>query len=250
MALRFKVKDTRKLETTLRGGSKRVSDALFQVVKDDAHKFAKGLINSVEQDSRFNELRTSDDLRGVLGMPKPAFRQGADTDAEDLIRILKTYEVIGTRNARYKTVRIVFPTLQQLEEKLTRSLSTIQKGVAIPGPQQSWFRWWEFGDRGEITSLTVMRRTIARIARGQSNKSKSRSKLARIISERSRSGSAIQLPNIPAGPGGGVQGRSLIQDKYRNFAKIYPARAGRLVKTWARNNQSLIGRLFSRARIA
>ena len=119
-----------------------------------------------------------------------------------------------------------------------------------PGSQQSWFRWWEYGDRGEITTLTVMRRTIARIARGQSNKSKNRASLSRIISDRSRSGHAIQLRKIPAGPGGGVIGRGLIQDKYTNFGKIYPARVGRLVKAWTKANQSLIRRLFSRIRVA
>lgn len=234
MALRFKVKDTRKLETTLRGGSKRVSDALFQVVKDDAHKFAKGLINSVEQDSRFNELRTSDDLRGVLGMPKPAFRQGADTDAEDLIRILKTYEVIGTRNARYKTVRIVFPTLQQLEEKLTRSLSTIQKGVAIPGPQQSWFRWWEFGDQGEIDTLTVFKRTVSAVA---SRRGTSRITLNQLIENRSRSGQAIQLIGRLGGANSGIVGRGLIGKVYEDFGRILPAQVSNVLRKFVRNNR-------------
>ena len=89
MALRFKLKDTRRLETTLRGGSKQFTDALFKVVVDDAHKFAAGLVKSIQQDSRYNELVNDGDLRGVLGMPKQAYRQGGDTDAEDLIRMLR-----------------------------------------------------------------------------------------------------------------------------------------------------------------
>jgi hypothetical protein len=253
MAVRIKLQRgaLRKLEASLRAGGRALTEQLHKVLIDDVHKWAKGIIRAIESDSRFNELRTSEDLRGVLGMPLKRFRKGGDTDADDLIKLLHTYRVTSSATLLSKKINVVFPTIKNLEEELVRSLSTIDdKGVVTAGPRKSWFSWWEFGDRGEITSLTVLRRTVGKLAAAKgSGQTKGRSNLLRLIRDRSRSGAALQIAGIPANASSRVEARGLVGEKYRNFAKIFPARMGKTMRNYVRRNKTKVVRLFTRARI-
>jgi len=248
MALRFKIQrgNFKKLEGAIRSGGQGLSKELKIVIKKDMNKWAKGLIKAVQSDPRFTELTSDPDLRGKLGMPKQSFRKGSDTDAEDLIKLLNTFRITETRSGRARTLKVLFPSIDKLEENLTRNLSKIRGGKVTSGPTQSWFRWWEFGDRGEITSLTVLRKTISKIA-SRSGRGINRARLNNLITNRSRSGSAVQL-RLPKSAGGGIAGRGLISNKYRNFRKIFPARIGKVVKGFVRSNNVRIAKLFTTTR--
>jgi len=250
LKIRLRPGTLRRLEASIRGGAKAVSNQLFQVITAESNKWAQSLIKAIESDSRFSELKSDDDLRGQLGMARTQFKKGGDTDAEDLITLLRGYSVKSSTTGRSKKLNIKFPSLSILEQRLVRSLSSISdKGAVSSGPLQSWFRWWEFGDQGEITSLTVLRRTIGKLKQAQGRgQSKSRSALAKLISRKSRSGTALQITSLPADGTSHISGRGLISDKYRKFAKIFPARLGKKVKAYQRNNRTRIQKLFAQAR--
>ncbi len=252
MVLKIKLRrgTIQKLEASIRGGAQAVSKQLHRVIRDETIKWAKGLIRAIETDSRFTELKSDTDLRGVLGMPRKQFRRGSDTDADDLIGLLNTFKITSNAGLRSKKVSVKFPSVQSLENQLVRSFTTItNKGSVISGATQSWFRWWEFGDQGEITSLTILRRTIGKLkqARGK-GQSRSRANLTRLINKKSRSGAALQIANRPADSNSHITGRGLVTEKYKNFAKIFPARVGKKVKQYFINNRARIQRLFVRAR--
>ena len=251
LKIKLKPGTIRRLEASIRSGSKAVSAQLFNVIIDESNKWALSLIKAIESDSRFKELVSDDDLRGQLGMPRNQFRSGSDTDAEDLIILLRGYSVKSSSTSRSRKVNVKFPSLSVLEERLVRSLSSISnKGAVTSGPLQSWFRWWEFGDQGEITSLTVLRRTIGKLKQAQGRgQSKSRSALIKLIAKKSRSGTALQITSLPADGTSHIASRGLISDKYRRFGKIFPARIGKKVNSFIRNNRTKIQRLFAQTKV-
>jgi len=254
MAINVKLKagTIRKLETAIRSGSRAFAGTLQTVILNETNKWAQGLIKAIEKDSRFSELKSSEDLRGQLGMARRQFKRGSDTDADDLIRLLHTYQIKSKKGLRTKSINVKFPSLNILEDRLVRSLSSINsKGIVLPGPPQSWFRWWEFGDQGEITSLTVLRRTIGKLAQTQGRgQTKGRSKLLQAMQERSRSGAALQVKSRPAGADSHIFARGLISEKYKNFGKIFPATIGKKVQQYIRNNKTRIKKLFTQVRTA
>ena len=250
LKIRGNPNNLRKLEASVRAGTRTLQSELLGVVQKSVDRWAQGLIKAIESDQRFSELRSDPDLRGALGMAKQQFRKGSDTDAEDLIAQLRTYKLKTSRSIRFRKVNVKFPTLAQLEKKLTRNLSTISAtgGVKV-GPRQSWFRWWEFGDRGEITSLTVLRKNIGRIAVNSKGSSRSRDKLLKLIQTKSRSGSALQLNSLPAGASTGITGRNLVTEKYEAFARVFPARLGKAVNDYVRRNSTKISKFYTRATV-
>ena len=188
LKIRLKPGTLQRLEASIRVGARTVSGQLIKVIKKESNNWARDLIKAIESDNRFKALQTDGDLRGQLGMARSQFRSGSDTDANDLITLLRGYSVKSSATGRSKKVNIKFPSLSVLEDRLVRSLSSISdKGAVSGGPLQSWFRWWEFGDQGEITSLTVLRRTIGKLKQAQGRgQSKSRSALSKLIAKKSR----------------------------------------------------------------
>ena len=127
------------------------------------------------------------------------------------------------------------------------NLSRIIAGALQRGPRQSWFRWWEFGDRGEIDTLTVLRTNISQMAsQGTRGNSQSRKKLLEIIDKKSRSGFAIQLRNKAPGGSSHISPAGLIQEVYRNYGRIFPARMGKTLTNFLRRSGG-VGKFFARS---
>ena len=245
MVLKFRVLNATQLEASIRTGAKAYSKAVFKEIEKATRKWSEDLIRSIEKDSKFSELKNSTELRGQLGLAVPEFRSGGDTDADHLIRELNTYKLTKVVNNKVQKIAVRFPTLNELEVRLTRSLSRVSKGTVSPGPTQSWFRWWEFGDRGEIDTLTVTRSTLGRATRGGT----SRKTIQDLIKERSRSRAAIQIPSLPS-IGVTISGRSLIRSKYDAFARIFPAAMSKALRRFVRGPGKNVNKFFVRARIS
>jgi len=241
MALKFKVKDIQKLEATLKSGLLGFSKEIANEVRKDMKKMGEQIVDKVESSPQYIQLKTDEALRGKLGLAKPTLRVGGDTDAEDLIRLLSGFEVKSSFGKFFKKITLAFPTLLELERKLTHSFTKVDGGRVIRGPQHSWFRWWEFGDRGEITTFTLLKSGVMAQAR---RSKRSKDKILDIIATKTRTGFAIQLPSLPPGPNSSIDGANLIQTIYQNYARIFPARIGKVVKRVARKNGGRLSRFF------
>jgi len=235
----LRIKNLDRFSSDLQASMDNLSSNVFDSLVKDAKKLFDGVARQVENSPEYKELRNSDKLRGQLGLAKPANKFGSDTDAEDLLQELKDFSlnVVSTKSIRRLTVQ--FKPLEELERILQHNLSSItDTGISI-GPRVSWFRWWEFGDRGEITTLTITAANISKSIQRQKQKGQgtvSRQKLLDLITARSRSGSALQLPSLPADADSHIFGRSRIQQTYANYLKIFPARMGKTLKALIRKS--------------
>jgi hypothetical protein len=245
MVLEFKLRNVRQLEARIRAGAREYAGVLFKDIEKEAESFANSVVRAIITDGRFAELQSDPTLRGQLGMPRPELQLGGDTDADDLASLIRDFRIRTVLTSRTQNISISFPTIQELELKLTRSLSKVDKSNVIPGPQQSWFRWWEFGDRGEIGSLTVTKSIIgAAVTRTESGNRKT---LSDLISERSRSGFGIQLPKVPA-VGITIIARGLIRDVYDRFGRVFPARMNKALRRFVGGKGKSPSAFFAGAR--
>ena len=242
--VQFKITNLQQFEAQIKSGAKRLSRKTFEALEKDALKFFKGVPKAVENSLGFQELKSNEDLRGKLGLARPALRSGGDTDANDLIKLLQNIKVSRSATGRKRKIKVGFLSLQRLEEELTHQLSVVEKGSVRAGPRTSWFRWWEFGDRGEITSLTVLRKTVSKLAR-KSNAA-SRSNLLQIIRDRSRSGAAIQLASRAPDENSTIVARNVVGQVYGRFAKIFPARMGKTLRAFVSRRGGSANSFFTR----
>ena len=247
--VKLRITNLPEFEARLSGGVKNLTNATFKEVKKDAAKFFGGLADNVAQTTEYKRLASDSELRGKLGLAIASRKSGGDTDAPDLIASLSKFKIKVTSNGSTRKFNVVFPSLQELEDKLTHNLSKINKGVITRGRKASWFRWWEHGDRGEINSLTVLRKTISKIVSNKSGKSKnkkSRTQLLELLSKRSRSNEAIQLRNLRPDENSHISPTKRIQTTYANFARIFPARMGKTLKKIVARNGGRAEKFFAR----
>jgi hypothetical protein len=242
----LRITNLREFEARLSGGVKNLSRKTFNEVKKEARTFLSGLATNVENTPDYNKLRNDSELRGKLGLAVPGKKTGGDTDAEDLIELLRRFQVRTKNTGRSRQFRITFPSIDELEKKLTHSLSRLDKGRVIHGPRSSWFRWWEFGDRGEIRSLTVLRKTVNKLVSRSGGKDVSRASLLDIIRQRSRSNEALQIPNRRADENSSIRPTGLIRKVYSNFARVFPARMGKVLRRIVTANGGRAEKFFAR----
>jgi len=245
--VRLKITNLREFAARLSAGARNLSKATFKHLQAETKKFFEGLPDRLATHPEFIRLKQDEELRGKLGLAKVGLKFGSDTDAEDLIKELKRIKVTTRINKAGYKYTVTFPTLDILEQKLTHNLSKVDNGVARRGPRQSWFRWWEFGDRGEISSLTILRKTITKlIERQEPGKRVSRSQLLAVLRKRSRSGAAIQLIGRRPDNNSSIPATSLVQTFYGNYAQIYPARMGLSIKRFVSRNGGRAEKFFAR----
>jgi hypothetical protein len=245
----LKITNLKAFEARLSGGVENLSKATFKAVKKDAEKFLGGLADNVANTPEFKELQSDAETRGKLGLAVKSKKTGGDTDAPDLIKLLRKFKVRTRSIKGGRKFTVTFPSIQELEEKLTHNLSKVKDGVVLRGPTTSWFRWWEHGDRGEIDSLTVLRKTISKIISQKSGKPRnkaSRGSLLQIITDRSRSNEAIQLLNRQPDENSHISPTRLIQRTYSNFARVFPARMGKTLKKIVSQNNGRAEKFFAR----
>jgi hypothetical protein len=245
----LKITNLKDFEARLSGGVENLSKKTFKAVKKDAEVFLGGLADSVANSSDFKELKSDSELRGKLGLATSAKKTGGDTDAENLIIQLRKFKV-RTRSVKGgRKFTVTFPSIQELEDKLTHNLSKVKDGTIRRGPTVSWFRWWEHGDRGEIDSLTILRKTVSKLISKKSGKprnSASRGSLLDIITKRSRSNEAIQLLNRQPDENSSIAPTRLVQRTYANFARVFPARMGKTLKKIVLENNGRAEKFFAR----
>lgn len=247
--VRLKITNLREFEARLSAGAQNLSNATFKHLRKEAQKFYNSLAGNVEKSSAYQRLRSDEQLRGQLGLAIPSRKYGSDTDAENLIELLRKFKTKTSKTRTSKKFTIVFPTLEQLEQRLTHNLTRVRGGRIIRGQRASWFRWWEFGDRGEIQTLTVTRRNIAKMLKtksGKSTQTKSRTQLLEIIRDRSRSAAAIQLRDRSPDENTSIQGAGLIRQTYANYARIFPARMGLAMRRFVGKNNGRAEKFFAR----
>ncbi len=245
----LKITNLRQFEARLSGGVENLSKATFKLVKKEAEKFLSGLPDNVAASTEYQRLSRDSELRGKLGLAIASRKSGGDTDAEHLITLLRKFKKRTKLSRASRQFRITFPSLDELEEKLVHTFSSIDKGVVRSGPKASWFRWWEFGDRGEINSLIILRRTISKLIvkkTGSQKQQKSRSQLLDIISQRSRSNQAIQLEGRRPDENSSIVATGLIQKTYANFSRVFPARMGKVLRRLILQNGGRAERFFAR----
>ena len=245
--VKIRISNLNEFEARLSAGVKNLSRATFNEIKKDAIKFYSGLADNVARSNEFQLLQSDPDLRGKLGLAKPALKFASDTDANDLIKELRKFKVKTATSTRGRRLTITFPSISRLEKKLTHNFTRLKDGRTIRGPRMSWFRWWEFGDRGEISSLTVLKRTVTKLGGTTSaGRQKSRAQLLQILKEKSRSGSAIQLKKQSPDANSRIDGASLIRRTYGNFARVFPARMGKTLKKIIARNGGRAEKFFAR----
>jgi len=244
--VRLHVTNLNQFSALLTSGATKLAKEVHKDLSKDAEKFFRGVAGSVGRSSEYQDLKFNENLRGKLGLATKALRTGGDTDAEDLLNLLRKLKISHRKTAGRNVVRFSLPTLQFLEKKLTHRFTKVDKGSIKSGPTHSWFRWWEFGDRGEITSLIILRQTIAKLVSRTSKRKKSKTALLQILKERSRSGSAIQITNRSPDHNSSIAGTHRIGTTYSNFARIFPARMGKSLKRFVQKNGGRAERLFAR----
>jgi len=113
--VRLRITNLSQFEAQMKTGGNELSKAAFRAVSKEAEKFIGGVPAAVERSQKFQQLKSDEDLRGKLGLAKPAFRRGADTDADDLIKLLRKKRV-KRKNARTeKRISISLPSIPQLQ---------------------------------------------------------------------------------------------------------------------------------------
>lgn len=233
-SLRFKVANPKQLEATIALTARNYANAAFSAVEKQLAKTGERIVRRVESSHEYRELLTSPTLRGKLGLATRANKLGGDTDAEDLIKELQNFTISRNRSPSARRFTLKMPTVLDLENRLTHRLTKFENGRFLLGPIQSWFRWWEFGDQGEIDTLTVFKRTVSAVA---SRRGTSRITLNQLIENRSRSGQAIQLIGRLGGANSGIVGRGLIGKVYEDFGRILPAQVSNVLRKFVRNNR-------------
>lgn len=239
MRVNIGIENIKGLELEIRSGLNNTFKALFKELEKDIQNFGKSVVKAVANSPEFAELMTDPILRAQLGMPRKTFRLGSDTDGEDLLEELAKFIYKSNVTGRTKQINITFPTLKQLEDKLQRNLSKIGKNSFKPGPRQSWFKWWEYGNSADAEGFTLTLRNLSRI-----NPRKARN-INDIIRERSRSGFGLQVDSVNSVTV--IEGRHLISKIYSNYGQIFPAYIATRVKRFFNNNR-YVGRFFSRGR--
>jgi hypothetical protein len=227
----LRITNLTQFEVQLKTTVKNISNNVFEALAADAKKLFQGIPDNVQASAEFQELATDEELRGKLGMPNEANKLGSDTDASDLILMLRQFKTVKHKSTANYRLEFKFPSLVEFEDGLIRSLSRFRSGRIQPGPHQSWFKWWEFGDKGEITTLTVSQRNIdALLGRLKNPGSNDRARLLNILRKGSRSGFAMQAIEQEADGNSKIIGRGLIGRTYQNYIRIFPARMGKTLK--------------------
>lgn len=232
--LKFSIRNAKQLEASLVIAAKNYANAAFDAIEKELKTLGNNIIRRVESSEEYRKLLTDPTIRGKLGLARQGLKTGSDTDAEDLIKELKSFTVTRRRSFNTRNFSFKMPTLQELESRLTHRLTKNIGGSFAPGRLQSWFRWWEFGDNGEIDTLTLFRRGSAAAARrlGINNMN-----INQLINARSRSGSALQIISQPADGNSSIVGNNLIGNIYQNFGQIFPAQVGKALRRFTRNNK-------------
>lgn len=231
--VRFKITNLKEFEATFTSSVKALSAGAVKAMEVEAVKHFKGIAKKVEKSTEYKKLMNDQDLRGILGMPAPGKGFGSDTDGPDLLRILSKFKVrrADIKGGKHRRFVIRFPSMQELEQTLTRNLSRLESGIPKPSNRASWFRWWEFGDRGEMVGQTVLKSNLASFARKRSKKTKGKRDLLKIIREKSRSGYGIQLTKNVRGSTG-LQGARLVTRIYADFATKFRGHMQKAVRAY------------------
>jgi hypothetical protein len=231
----------------LKSGATNLAKETHKELSRDAEKFFRGLAANVERSQEYQDLRFNQALRGKLGLARQALKSGGDTDAEDLLELLRRVSIKRRITGKRNVTSFSLPSLTFLEAKLTHRLTKVNKGSIQSGPIHSWFRWWEFGDRGEINSLTILRQTISKLVRkGNSGNKKSRTALLQILKNKSRSGEAIQVLDKSPDQNSNISPTRLIGRTYSNFARIFPAVMGKSLRRFTSRQSGRAERFFGR----
>ena len=232
--VRFSVRNARQLAADVALAARNYGNAAFSEVEKELQRVANRIIETISSSEEYRRLQSDPILRGKLGLARQGLKTGGDTDAEDLLKELSNFKITRTRRFTVREFTLTMPTLRDLEEKLTHRLTRRIGGSFTGGPSQSWFRWWEFGDQGEIDTLTIFKRGSQSAARRSGINTVT---LSRLIDEQSRSGFAIQSFNKPADLNSSITGSNLIGRTYGNFAQVLPATVGKVLQRFARNNR-------------
>ena len=229
----YKVTNIREFEARFTSLVGALSAGAVNAMEQEAIKFYKGIAKKVEKSAGYKKLMNDQDLRGILGMPAPGKRFGSDTDGPQLLAILRKFNSrrLDIKGGRHRRFAIRFPSMQWLEQTLTRNLSKVEGGIPQPGRRASWFRWWEFGDSGEMEGRTILKSNLASFARKRSKKTKGKRNLLKLIREKSRSGYALQLTQ-GGNTSQGLQGAGVITDIYAEFAQKFQPHMARAVKKY------------------
>ncbi len=233
----YKVTNLREFEARFTSLVGALSAGAVSAMEQEALKFYKGIAKKVENSAGYKQLMTNQDLRGTLGMPAPGKRFGSDTDGPQLLEILRKFKSrrLDIKGGRHRRFAIRFPSLGELEKSLTRNLSRVEGGLPKPGIRQSWFRWWEFGDGGEMEGQTILKSNLAAFAKKRSKKTKGKRNLLKLIREKSRSGYALQLA-ASGGVSRGLQGAGVVTRIYAEFAQKFQPHMARAVKKFTRGS--------------
>lgn len=240
--LQVKLRDVKKFEAEVAGGIRRMTAGAMAAIEADAKKLVQSVIKRISGSPEYRALLTDERVQGIIGFPKPSLARGGDTSPEDLIRLLSQTKVQRSRGVITRRLLIQFPSINELIDQLVINLSIVDKGELKPGRTQSWFRWWEFGNAADVDSLTVFRQSSA-------GAGVDRRTLTQLITERSRSGEAIQLTSRGPNQNSIIAPNLLISKTYDNFARIYPARVGKIISNFARETNTGKFRFFSRSRV-
>ena len=244
--VRLRIKNLDAFAAQIQAGAKNLAKETFRELSKDAEKFFRGVSASVENSKAYQDLKLNSKLRGKLGLATKALRVGGDTDAKDLLIELRKLKIQRTKTGRSRKFKVSLPSLAHLEKKLTHSRTTVDKGSIKSGPIFSWFRWWEFGDRGEINSLTILRQTISKLVSKSAKNKKSRTALLQILKNRSRSGSAIQIRDRSPDQNSSIQATGLVGKTYDNFARIFPAVMAKSLRRLIRKHGGRAEKLFAK----
>ena len=242
VGLRIKLRDVQGFEAQISGGIRRMAGAAMDLVEKDAEKLVQSVIRRITSSTDFQKLKSDPFLRGKLGFAKEALKSGGDTDADDLVKELENTKLTRSRNILSRRMVITFPSIKELQDRLVLRFTKISSRGVLPGRTQSWFDWWEFGDQGEIDSAVVFKRGGRRV--GVNRKS-----LNKLIEDRSRGGFALQLPSLPANDASSIRPSLVVSTTYDNFARIYPARVGKLISDFAKRTNTRRFGFFSKSRV-
>lgn len=236
----FRITNLPQFEAQLNAKMKDVSSNVFDTLSVEAQKLFQRIPQNIAQSPEFQDLKTGEKIRGQLGLALPGRKGGGDTDAEDLLNILKEYKVIKSKSSGVRKLSITFPDLSVFESRLLHNLSSIKRGQFMPGSRVSWFRWWEFGDRGEIDSLTITPANASILTRSNFRRVSSESSILAMIKKLSRSGFALQSTAFDADASSHILGRGLIGRTYANYLRIFPAHMSRAIKQYVVNARGVV----------
>lgn len=231
-------------EAQLQSNIGLVSSKVSQVLTEEALAFFNKLPETVADSKEFLELQRSEELRGKLGLAAPGRGAGSDTGPEDLLNILRQYKVVKTRGtggprfaSSIRKLSIIFPSINEFEEKLIHNLSRFRRGAFTPGQTVSWFRWWEFGDQGEIDTLTVTPQNAGVVA-NRFSRTTGVDRVLNAIKRVSRSGFAMQAVELEADGDSHIVGRGLISKVYADYLNRFPRHMAKVFRQFGINPKS------------